>query len=183
MKSSRNETEIDRLELKQKGRILVNTFLDGKESSFQKIFEEMLKTIPKTQHSALKEGIFDAFIDEIILPASENDEKRILSVGKGLATVIKDERFAALYQHFIKIILRYLDELSQCEKNVLSRYAPYLRQREEEFLRRYGQTVTLDPFQDPDFVKLYQKSVNELKENYNGIVNSVREQIVLLFSF
>jgi hypothetical protein len=178
-----NRPEIDQSEVKQKGKILANTFLDGKESSFQKVFEEMLKAIPKTQHLALKQGIFDAFIDEIILPSSKNDEKRIFAVGKGLATIINDERFAALYQHFIQIISRYLDEFSQCEENVRRQYEPLLRQKEAEFSHRYGQTVTLDPLQDPEFIDLYQQNLNELKENYTGIVNSVREQILLLFSF
>ncbi|MDR2149884.1 MAG: hypothetical protein LBO67_03530 [Spirochaetaceae bacterium] len=178
-----NRAEIDQFAIKQKGKVLANTFLDGKESSFQKIFDEMLKTLPKTQHLAFKQGAFDAFIEEIILPSSKNDEKRLFAVGKGLATIVKDERFAALYKHFSQIISRYLEELSQCEENARLQYEPQLRQKEEELSRRYGQTVTLDPLQDPDFIKLYQQSIHDLNENYTAIVNLVREQILLLFSF
>ena len=44
-----------------------------------------------------------------------------------------------------------------------------------------GREVQIDPLQDPDFVKPYTQTMNTLKENYQGLVNQVREQATLLF--
>jgi hypothetical protein len=34
----------------------------------------------------------------------------------------------------------------------------------------------LDPFQDPEFVAFYTQHINALKQNYQGVVDQVREE-------
>ncbi|AEF84546.1 hypothetical protein TREPR_0849 [Treponema primitia ZAS-2] len=168
---------IDQFEAKQRGKKLANLFLaDPKDG-----LEGELKKTPKDQLAALKQGIFDALITQVALPAVADDEKRIEAAGKGLQAVIGDPRFGALYKQFIQGISRYLSETAQYDAAIKQQYAPKLRQKEEELTRRLGRPVQLDPFQDPEFVGFYNQNMNALKDNYQAMVNQVREQAVQLF--
>jgi hypothetical protein len=58
---------------------------------------------------------------------------------------------------------------------ITQQYAPKLRQKEEELARRTGRPVTLDPFQDPEFVAFYNQNMSVLKERYQAAIDQVRE--------
>ncbi|MDR0630146.1 MAG: hypothetical protein LBG24_11035 [Treponema sp.] len=168
---------IENFEARQKGKRLANEFLGNP----QKPLEEALKKAPKEALESLKQGIFDVLIAQISLPASRDDEKRLELVGKGLQGIIGDSRFSALYKQFTQIISRYLNEAAQYEEAIKRQYAPKLRKKEEEFARRTGRQVQLDPFQDPEFVAFYHQHLNALKENYQAPVQQIQEQARLLF--
>jgi hypothetical protein len=177
-----DRTEIGQFEAKQKGKRLANEFLNSHADSFQHVLEDALKGTPKESQASVKQGIFDTLVAQIALPLTKEEEKRIVAIGKGLQTIIKDARFAPFYQQFVEIISRYLDEVAQCEQGCRRQYAPTLQQKEQELSRRYGQPVKLDPFQDPDFIVFYQQAMNTVKENYLAITEQVREQALLFFS-
>ncbi|MDR0524244.1 MAG: hypothetical protein LBG90_00040 [Spirochaetaceae bacterium] len=168
---------IGQFEAKQQGKRLANEFLEDPKKSL----EEAIKKTPKEQQEPLKQGIFDALVSQITLPASKTEEKRIEAIGKGLMAVIKDSRFAALYKQFALVIARYLEEAEQYTEKIKQQYAPKLRQKEEEIARRLGQRIKLDPFQDPEFVAFYNQHLNALKDTYQAVVDQVKEQAVLLF--
>jgi hypothetical protein len=108
--------------------------------------------------------------------------KRLEQVGKGLASLIADKRFAAIYQQFIAAIKQFLDEAAQYEEAIKRQYAPKLKQKEEELTRRFGRPVKLDPFQDPEFAAFYNQNMNALKGNYEAMAGQMREQAKLLFA-
>lgn len=172
-----NKAGIGQFEAKQQGKRLANEFLEDSKQSL----EEAIKKAPKDQQNALKQGIFDALVSQITLPVSKGDEKRIEAVGKGLAAIIKDPQFGALYKRFTQAISRYLDEADQYTEAIKRQYAPKLRQKEEDIARRIGHHIKLDPFQDPEFVTFYNQHINALKENYQTVVEQIREQAMLLF--
>jgi hypothetical protein len=168
---------IEQFEARQQGKRLANEFLTDTEKSL----EEALKKAPKEARASIKQGIFDVLSAQITLPASREDEKRLDLVGRGLQAVIGDSKFSTLYKQFTQIISRYLNEVAQYEEAIKRQYAPKLRKKEEEFARRTGRQVQLDPFQDPEFVALYHQHLNVLKENYMTTVKHIQEQALLLF--
>jgi hypothetical protein len=172
-----DRSSIDQFEAKQRGKKLANAFLenpgDGLEAEVRKCSRE--------ERGALKQGVFDLLVTQINLPAVKEDQGRIEAVGKGLQVVIGDSRFAALYKQFLQAAAQYLSEIARYDEAIRRQYAPKLRQKEEELSRRLGRDLQLDPFQDPEFVKLYTQTMNALKENYQGMVDQVREQATLLF--
>jgi hypothetical protein len=172
-----DRSSIDQFEAKQRGKKLANAFLENPKDGL----EGELKKCPKEELGALKQGLFDLLITQVNLPAVKEDQSRIEAAGKGLQTVIGDGRFAALYRQFLQAIAQYLNEMSQYEELIRRQYAPRLRQKEEELSRRLGREVQIDPLQDPEFVKLYAQAMNTLKENYQGMVDQVREQATALF--
>jgi hypothetical protein len=173
-----DRSSIDQFEAKQRGKKLANAFLENPRDGL----EGELKKCPKEELEALKQGIFDLLVTQINLPVVKDDQSRIEAAGKGLQTVIGDSRFAALCKQFLQAIAQYLNETAQYDEAIRRQYAPKLRQKEEELSRRLGQEVRIDPFQDSEFVKFYSQTMNALKENYQGLVNQVREQATLLFT-
>jgi hypothetical protein len=172
-----DRSSIDQYEAKQRGKKLANAFLENPREGL----EGELKKCPKEELGALKQGIFDLLITQVNLPAVKEDQIRIEAAGKGLQTVIGDGRFGALYKQFLQAIAQYLSEMTQYDELIRRQYAPKLRQKEEELSRRLGREVQIDPFQDPDFVKVYAQAMNSLKENYQALVGQVREQATSLF--
>ena len=118
---------------------------------------------------------------QVALPLTKDDEKRIDAAGKGLAAVISDPRFALLYRQFREAVSQYLAEMAQYDEAIRRQYAPKLRQKEEELARHYGRAITLDPFQDPEFLAFYNQNMNALTGNYQALVDQVREQATGLF--
>jgi hypothetical protein len=169
---------IDQFEAKQRGKRLANVFLEHPKDGL----EGELKKCPKEELGALKQGIFDALIAQVILPVTKDDEKRIEAVGKGLQAVIGDPRFGVLYKQFLQVLSKYLDEMAQYDEAIRRQYAPKLRQKEEELARRLGRHVQIDPFQDPEFVAFYNQNINALKGNYQTMVDQVRQQATELFA-
>jgi hypothetical protein len=172
-----DRSSIDQFEAKQRGKKLANAFLENPGDGL----EGELKKCPKEELGALKQGIFDLLVTQINLPVVKEDQGRIEAVGRGLQAVMGDGRFAALYKQFLQAAVQYLNEIARYDEALRQQYAPKLRQKEEELSRRLGRELKLDPFQDPEFVKMYTQTMNALKENYQGMVDQVREQATLLF--
>jgi hypothetical protein len=164
---------IDLYEAKQRGKRLANAFLEKPQESN---LEGELKKTPKEQLQSLKQGIFDVLLAQIALPMVKEDEERIAAAGKGLQTIIGDSHFAAMYKQFLQAIARYLDEAANYGEAIQRQYAPKLRQKEEELSRRYGRQVKIDPFQDPELVAFFNQNINALKDNYQTMIDQVREQ-------
>ncbi|GHV82405.1 hypothetical protein AGMMS49991_09630 [Spirochaetia bacterium] len=173
-----DKTSIDQFEAKQQGKRLANEFLDGKEASLEQGF----KKFPKEQQASFKQGVFDVLISQLILPVSREDEKRLTAAGKGLQVIIADSRFGAIFNQLTQVLSRYLEEVAQYEEAIRRQYAPKLRQKEEDLSRRMGRPVQLDPFQDPEFIAFYNQNMNGLRENYQAMVDQVREQAAQMYA-
>jgi hypothetical protein len=168
---------IGRFEAKQKGKKLANRYLAGEVKSL----EDEIKRSAGEDRAGIRQGIFDALVAQIALPASAEDTTRIEAAGRGLQAVIGGSLFAGLIKQFNELLGRYLAEEAQYEDAIKRQYAPKLKQKEEELSRRMGQQVRLDPFQDPEFVAFYNQNMNQLKTGYQAAVDQVREEAAKVF--
>ena len=173
-----DKTSIGLFEAKQQGKKLANRYLTGEIPSIE---GELKKTASNEERHAIKEGCFEVFVTQITLPALPEDLKRLEAVGKGFAAIITERQFSLLYQQYLEAISQYLQEAAQFEEAIKRQYAPKLRQKEEEFARRFGRQVKIDPYQDPEFIAFYNQNINALKANYMPIINEVQEQARELF--
>ena len=172
-----DKASVGLFEAKQEGKRIANAFL----ADPSKNLENEIKKHPKDRHKSLKQGIFDALAPQISLPSTEEDLARVEAVGAGLNLLIKDGRFAAMFNQLAQLLSQYLDEIAQFDQAIRQQYAPKLRQKEEELSRRMGQEVRIDPFQDPEFVMLYNQNVNALKANYRASVDQVQAEAMRLW--
>ena len=172
-----SKESINQFEAKQKGKKLANEFLSGADRSL----ENEIKRTPAHELPNLKQGIFDALISQVNLPATKEDLDRTEKAGQGLSTVIGSKHFGEIIKQLTQIMNQFLDETANFEEAIKRQYAPKLRQKEEELSRRMGRQVKIDPFKDPEFTALFNQNMNLLKENYQAAVDQVREEAVRLF--
>jgi len=172
-----DKSGIDQYEIKKRGKKLANAFLEGEGD----LADEIKKT-PSDKRESLKQGIFDVLITQIVLPAGKEDEKRIEQVGKGLAAVINNSQFSAMFKQLVQLFGQYLQELAQYEHAIRQQYAPKLRQKEEELSRRLGREVRIDPLQDPEFIAFYNQHMNALKGNYESVIEQAKEEARRMFT-
>ena len=171
-----DKSGIDQFEMKKRGKKFANAFLEGECD----LADEIKKT-PSDSRESLKQGIFDVLITQIVLPAGKEDEKRIELVGKGLAAVINNNQFSAMFKQLVQLFGQYLQESAQYEQAIRQQYAPKLRQKEEELSRRFGREVRIDPFQDPEFIAFYNQHMNALKGNYESVIVQAKEEARRMF--
>jgi len=176
-----DKSVIDQFEMKQKGKKIANTFLDGEID----LSAEIKKLSGETSGEALKQGIFDVLVTQITLPSSEDEKKRIEKVGQGLVVVIENSKgkneFTAMYKQLMQIIDQYLKESAHYEKAIRQQYAPKLRQKEEELSRRLGREIRIDPMQDPEYIAFYNQTMMALKGKYEPVVEQAKEEAKRLF--
>jgi hypothetical protein len=179
-----DKASINQYELRQKGKKLANEYLEAFSSSENTPplnLEEAVKKTAAADRTALKQGIFEVLVSQIILPVSDEDQARVDAIGKGLQFVINNSQFTAMYRRLKDALARYLDEAAHYEEAIKRQYAPKLRQKEEELSRRIGRKVQIDPFQDPEFISFYNQNMNTLKENYQSIIDQVRDEANRIF--
>ena len=167
-----DKSSINLFEAKQKGKKLANEFLAEPEKS---LLDEEIKKCAKEEKESLKQGIYDVLVSALVLPDTETDLSRVESAAKGLESIIGNSRFSSLAKQLSQILRQYLGEAAQYEEAIKQQYAPKLRQKEEELARRIGRKISLDPFQDPEFVAFYNQNMNALKENYQAVIDQARE--------
>ena len=166
-------------EAKQKGKKLANEYLEGVIKSFE---AELKKEPNATIQKNLKQGIFDVLLSQISLPGAKEDLQRIGTAARGLSAVIGNKHFDEIVRQFSEIMNQYLNEAAQYEEAIKRQYAPKLRQKEEEISRRFGRQITIEPFQDPEFLAFYNQHLGALKENYQAAVEQVRDEASRIFN-
>jgi hypothetical protein len=166
-----DKTSINQFEAKQKGKKLANEFLGDPKKSL----EDEIKKCPKDEKESLKQGIFDVLISQLVLPDKEDDLLRVETAARGIQIILNDSRFNSLVKQFSQVLRQYLNEAAQYEEGIKRQYAPKLRQKEEELSRRMGRQITLDPFQDPEFIAFFNQNMNALKENYQVAIDQIKE--------
>jgi len=157
---------------KQKGKKLANEFLSGTIPSFETALNDASDNVRQN----LKQGIFDVLISRITLPVTKDDATSVERAAAGLCFIIGNKVFSDLMKQFNQLMSQFLDEAAEHQKVIAAQYEPKLRQKEDEIARRYGQRIKLEPMQDPEFVAFFNQHMNELRGNYQGIIDQVRAQ-------
>jgi hypothetical protein len=159
-------------EAKQSGKKTANEFLGAGDINLA----EALRKRPAQERAAFREGLVAALLSQLNLPALQDDLPRIERAAQGLQALSGDARFGGLMRQFLQIVGRYKQEAAQYEEAITRQYAPKLRAKEEDFARRFGQQIHLDPFQDPEFVAFFNQNMNALKTEYESTIGQIKDK-------
>ena len=176
-----DKSSISFFETRQKGKKLANEFLDSSKEGSKQTLQNEVKNAEKTEQASLKQGIFDVLIYALKLPDTEEDLARVENAARGLQDIINNNKFNNIAKQLSQVLRQFMDETAQYEEAIKRQYAPKLKQKEEEISRRIGRPVSLDPFQDPEFVAFYNQNMNAIKANYSPVINQAREAAKELF--
>lgn len=98
-----------------------------------------------------------------------------LSKGRGEKKEIK-----GLFGQIKQFFSQYLDTREQLLETLSAQYEPQLRRKEEALRKQTGQSITLTPEQDPEFIKLLQDQQQMMDDQYNQVISQAKEQLSTL---
>ena len=150
------------------------------ESEFD--LKKELKQYSGERRGWVEEGFFQVVLAAISLPTSEEELERLATLHDGLTAVLgKGKDLDYLFQQVHGLFKQYLDNRQQLIEQIRNQYAQRMRQREQELSRQYGSQVQMDPASDPEFSKALQDNLGRLQEQYQGVLEQVREELTRMF--
>lgn len=150
------------------------------ESEFD--LKKELKQYSGERRGWVEEGFFQVVLAAISLPTSEEELERLATLHDGLTAVLgKGKDLDYLFQQVHGLFKQYLDNRQQLIEQIRNQYAQRMRQREQELSRQYGSQVQTDPASDPEFSKALQDNLGRLQEQYQGVLEQVREELTRMF--
>jgi hypothetical protein len=150
------------------------------ESDFD--LKKELKQYSAERRTWVEEGFFQVVLAAISLPTAEEELERLNTLRDGLTVVLgKGKDLDYLFQQVHGLFKQYLDNRQQLIEQIRSQYAQRMRQREQELSRQYGSQVQMDPASDPEFSKTLQDNLGRLQEQYQGVLEQVRDELSRMF--
>ncbi len=150
------------------------------ESDFD--LKKELKQYSGERRDWVEEGFFQVVLAAISLPTSEEELERLTRLHDGLAVVLgKGKDLDYLFQQVHGLFKQYLDNRRQLIEQIRNQYAQRMRQREQELSQQYGSRVQMDPASDPEFSKTLQDNLGRLQEQYQGVLEQVRDELSRMF--
>jgi len=150
------------------------------ESDFD--LKKELKQYSAERRAWVEEGFFQVVLAAISLPTAEEEFERLNTLRDGLTVVLgKGKDLDYLFQQVHGLFKQYLDNRQQLIEQIRSQYAQRMRQREQELSRQYGSQVQMDPASDPEFSKTLQDNLGRLQEQYQGVLEQVRDELSRMF--
>jgi hypothetical protein len=140
--------------------------------------KKLLAAYDDAQLVHVREGLLEALLANLKLPADELALKQSRRAGQGLFAVIRDEkRLEKLLNQMQQFLEEYLEERKRLIQAVEQQYEPILRRKEEELAKQMGARVKLDPAMDPEYAKLLRQNLAHLEERYNQVLKQVKDEI------
>jgi hypothetical protein len=160
-------TKASEFDARQRGKKLANDFLNEGKS-----FEAELKG---PDADAVKRGILDILKPQISLPYNKEDMTKLEKTGQALEITLGNARFSQIYQQFLQACSQYIAQVKQYGDAMIRQFEPKLRAKEEALAAQFGASIHLDPMQDPDFMAAYNKTMGEIRRQYEPMQEQVRQ--------
>ncbi len=165
----------------EEGKRLTGKFLAGDLSAQD--LSNALSTAKGEEAAWLREGIFSILSANLTLPQDDSYGDRLERVREGLVSVTgQKKQVNYLFEQVGQFFEQYLENQEQLIQSLEKQFAPRLRQREQEMERQFGQRVSLNPAQDPEFAKLLKQHLGKLEAQYSEALKQAKEQLRALFS-
>jgi hypothetical protein len=175
------EADREALEANQyvtEGRKLVSRFFSDAEGQQEVNLRASLEKFDKKHQGWVKEGVLQALLANLKLPADEMSLLQSKRAAKGFSALTSDARqLSKLLNQVEQFLGDYLEERKRLVGAVEQRYAPTLRQKEQEMSRQMGTPVRIDPMMDPGFQKMLRENLAILEDRYGEVLNQARQEL------
>ncbi|MGE4455022.1 MAG: DUF6657 family protein [Sphaerochaeta sp.] len=164
-------------QLVKEGRQLAATFLMDIDATAEGT-KKQYDSYTGKQKDAVKEGMALTFLSNLSLPrnaAYKDSFSKVLELGSMLGN--GNEELKELLGQIEGFFSQYLENQEDLVERMKQQFAPHLQQKQAQLQQQYGPNFTLRPEQDPEFMKLLDKQLGQLDEQYTNILNQVKDQI------
>jgi len=147
-------------------------------SDEQQDLKALLSAYQGKQRKWVREGALQALLANLKLPVDELSLLQAKRTGQGLHALADDtKRQRKLLSQMAQFLQDFLQERKRVVEAVDQRFAPVLRQKEEQLSRQMGARVRIDPAMDPDYQKLLRENLAILEDRYNQVLEQVRQEL------
>lgn len=161
-------------ELKNSGKRAAGAFLETGDS------DALAKTLAgkkPEQVKLIQEGAISIFLATLRLPVMEDDLGKVERIGSGLEALLPGMGLKELFGQVMQILHTYLSERDQLKGALEQQFMPKLRAKQQELSRRYGQNITLEPSQDPEYMAALSKNLRMIEQKYDTVLDEVRSRV------
>jgi hypothetical protein len=138
----------------------------------------LLSAYDGKQRKWVREGALQALLANLKLPIDELSLLQTKRTGQGFYALVEDtKRLGKLLSQMEQFLQEFLQERKRVVEAVEQRFAPVLRQKEEQMSRQMGARVRIDPAMDPDYQKLLRENMAILEDRYNQVLEQVRQEL------
>ena len=175
------EADRDALEANRfviEGKKLASRFFSEADGKEPVDLRAAVEGFDKTRQKSVKEGVLQALLSNLKLPADEMALLQSKKAAKGFSALASDQRqLSRLLNQVEQFLGDYLEERKRLVDAVQQRYAPVLRQKEQEMSRQMGAPVKIDPMMDPGFQKMLRENLAVLEDRYGEVLNQARQEL------
>ncbi|MGE4584593.1 MAG: DUF6657 family protein [Sphaerochaeta sp.] len=161
----------------KEGRQLAATFLNDIDAT-KEVTEQKYASYQGQAKEAVKEGMVLTLLSNLALPRNKMFKDSFAKViDLGLILGSGNEQLSELLGQLEGFFSQYLQNQDDLVERMKQQFAPHLQQKEAQLRQQYGPNFTLRPEQDPEFMKLLDKQLSQLDEQYANILGQAKEQI------
>lgn len=161
----------------KEGRQLAGTFLSDIDATKEGT-KKQYDAVPAEDKEAFKEGMALTMLSNLALPrntAFKENFAKVLDLGMILGE--GNEQLEQLLGQLEGFFSQYLENQEDLVERMKQQFAPALQQKEAQLRKQYGPNFTLRPEQDPEFMKLLDKQLSQLDDQYTNILTQAKAQI------
>jgi len=161
----------------KEGRQLAGTFLSDMDATKEGT-KKQYDAVPAEEKEAFKEGMALTMLSNLALPrntAFKENFAKVLDLGMILGE--GNEQLEQLLGQLEGFFSQYLENQEDLVERMKQQFAPALQQKEAQLRKQYGPNFTLRPEQDPEFMKLLDKQLSQLDDQYTNILTQAKAQI------
>ena len=137
-----------------------------------------LKGLDKKKLGWMREGMKQIILANLVLPQEKLSLKKLARVGEACISVGKNAGLAKkMFAQLESFFDEYLNEKEQVVSTLEDRYAPRLKQKEEELSKKMGQPVHIDMHMDPEFNNILKNALSQTEIRYGQVLEQVKGEL------
>jgi phosphoglycolate phosphatase-like HAD superfamily hydrolase len=158
-------------------RRIVGSFLSDLENDGKKA-EEAYNEVSGEKKEIFKKAFASTVLLNIALPQSNDYEiriKKLIQIAKIIDGPEADS--AQLLAQVGAFMDKYLEARDALLERAKEQYHPMWEQKQQQLAQQYGRAPNTPLDQDPDFLKLLQKSYTQLSDQYQEVLEQAKGQL------
>jgi hypothetical protein len=161
----------------KKGRQIAAAFLldiDGTKEEAQKQYD----SCAKDAKVHVKEGMALTLLSNLTLPKTPNYAEiipKLIDLGAMISG--DNEELSELLSQMQGFFTQYVETQEDLVERLKEQFAPHLQQKEAQLRAQYGPNFVLRPEQDPEFMKLLDRQLKSLEEQYTEVLDKAKDRM------
>ncbi len=174
-----NKELVETTRLRDEGKKLVSKVLE--DPTFD--VKAALKAFEGPSLKAVKEGLLQSLLANLVLPSDELATKSPKRIGDAISAIVSDARkVSMIFSQLDGFFKEYLGERKRLAEAIDRQYAPRLKKKEEEMSRQMGRQVKINPASDPEYQAMTRQYLSQLDAKYGEVLDGAKEEIRTVFA-